>query len=331
LFDAHKLDISDEFREAIELLRGNDEKVRVLLNKADAVSTQQLMRVYGAQMWSLAKVVQTPEVPRVYIGSYWDKPYGNEEMSKLFEIEQRDLLKDLLDLPRNSAIRKVNELVKRTRLVRTHALILAHLRDKMPVLFGKDSAKEELIRNLDKEYIEIERASKVPLGDFPDVDRMRELLKTQDFTTFEKRSDRLFQQIDEVLNLDLPRLMKLVAPQRQKEETNPFADEPWVVSPDAKKVYDGIFFSLNPQGGRISGDAVRETLMNTGIGVPVLRKIWELVDFEKGGKLDADEFALALFLTEFMKQGNALPDQGLPQAFLPPSKRKATPKRGNPF
>lgn len=132
LFDAHKLDISDEFREAIELLKGNDEKVRVVLNKADSISTQQLMRVYGAQMWALGKVIQTPEVPRVYIGSYWEQPYQNEEMTKLFEVEQHDLLKDLLDLPRNSAMRKVNELVKRAHLVRTHALILAHLRDKMP-------------------------------------------------------------------------------------------------------------------------------------------------------------------------------------------------------
>lgn len=107
------------------------------------------------------------QVPRVYIGSYWDKAYQNEEMGKLFEAEQRDLLKDLLDLPRNSAIRKVNELVKRTRLVRTHALILAHLRDKMPVLFGKDAAKEELIRHLDKEYLEIERVTKVPLVRHP--------------------------------------------------------------------------------------------------------------------------------------------------------------------
>jgi len=203
----------------------------------------------------------------------------------------------------------------------------------MPVLFGKESAKEELIRHLDKEYIEIERTSKVPLGDFPDVERMRELLKSQDFTTFEKRSDRLFQQIDEVLNMDLPRLMRLVAPQPRKEVTNPFAEEPWVISVDAKKVYDGIFFSLNPQGGRISGDAARETLMNTGIGVPVLRKIWELVDFEKGGRLDADEFALALFLTEHVKQGNQLTDS-LPPAFMPPSKRKPGPsgaKRTNPF
>ena len=56
LFDAHKLDISDEFRNVIESLKGNDDKIRCILNKADQVDRQKLMRVYGALMWSLGKV-----------------------------------------------------------------------------------------------------------------------------------------------------------------------------------------------------------------------------------------------------------------------------------
>jgi len=48
LFDAAKLDISDEFKESIQILKGMDDKVRVVLNKADSVNGQQLMRVYGA-------------------------------------------------------------------------------------------------------------------------------------------------------------------------------------------------------------------------------------------------------------------------------------------
>ncbi len=35
----------------------------------DVVLVVQLMRVYGALMWSLGKVINTPEVMRVYIGS----------------------------------------------------------------------------------------------------------------------------------------------------------------------------------------------------------------------------------------------------------------------
>ena len=38
LFDAHKLDISDEFKAVIERLKGQDDKIRVILNKADQVS-----------------------------------------------------------------------------------------------------------------------------------------------------------------------------------------------------------------------------------------------------------------------------------------------------
>jgi hypothetical protein len=46
-------------------------------------------------MWSLGKVFKTPEVVRVYIGSFWNQPYQNQEFQSLFEAEQDDLLKDL--------------------------------------------------------------------------------------------------------------------------------------------------------------------------------------------------------------------------------------------
>ena len=41
LFDPHKLDVSDEFRHVISSLRGHDDMIRVVLNQADQVDTQQ--------------------------------------------------------------------------------------------------------------------------------------------------------------------------------------------------------------------------------------------------------------------------------------------------
>lgn len=118
LFDAHKLDISDEFKRAIDAVKGYDDKIRIILNKADMVDPQQLMRVYGALMWSLGKVLNTPEVARVYIGSFWDNPLHFDENRKLFELEEQDLFNDLKSLPKNAALRKLNDLIKRARLAK---------------------------------------------------------------------------------------------------------------------------------------------------------------------------------------------------------------------
>lgn len=122
LFDAHKLDISDEFKRAIDAVKGYDDKIRIILNKADMVDHQQLMRVYGALMWSLGKVLITPEVARVYIGSFWDNPLHFDMNRRLFELEEQDLFNDLQSLPKNAALRKLNDLIKRARLAKVNCL-----------------------------------------------------------------------------------------------------------------------------------------------------------------------------------------------------------------
>ena len=156
LFDAHKLDISDEFKKVLLALRGNDDKVRVVLNKADAVTTSQLMRVYGSMMWSLGKVINTPEVMRVYIGSFWNEPIKNQSLAALFENEMNDLIEDIKSIPRNGVLRKINELVKRARMAKVHALVIGHLRSQIP-MFGRKKKQKQLTENLAEEFFSVKK------------------------------------------------------------------------------------------------------------------------------------------------------------------------------
>ncbi|MED6172728.1 EH domain-containing protein 1, variant 2 [Stylosanthes scabra] len=212
LFDPHKLDISDEFKRVISSLRGHDDKIRIVLNKADQVDTQQLMRVYGALMWSLGKVLNTPEVMRVYIGSFNDKPV-NDAISgpigrDLFEKEQDDLLSDLKDIPKKACDRRINEFVKRARAAKIHACIISHLKNEMPVLMGKAKAQQKLIDNLAAEFVKVQREFHLPPGDFPEVEHFKEILSGFNIDNFERLKPKMIQAVDDMLAYDIPNLLK---------------------------------------------------------------------------------------------------------------------------
>lgn len=212
LFDPHKLDISDEFKRVITSLRGHDDKIRVVLNKADQVDTQQLMRVYGALMWSLGKVLNTPEVVRVYIGSFNDKPVNESAFGplgkELFEKEQDDLLSDLKDIPKKACDRRINEFVKRARAAKIHAYIISHLRKEMPAMMGKAKTQQKLIDNLADEFGKVQREFHLPPGDFPNVEHFKEILSGYSFDKFEKLKPKMIQAVDDMLGYDIPDLLK---------------------------------------------------------------------------------------------------------------------------
>ncbi|WKY11065.1 hypothetical protein Q1695_002976 [Nippostrongylus brasiliensis] len=361
LFDAHKLDISDEFKRCIEALSGNEDKIRIVLNKSDMVDHQQLMRVYGALMWSLGKVFKTPEVSRVYIGTFWDHPLHYDINRRLFQDEQHDLFQDLQALPRNAALRKLNDLIKRARLAKVHAFIISELRKQMPSMIGKDKKKKELIQNLDKIFEQIQREHNISPGDFPDVNKMRDKLQMQDFTRFNPLKPKLLDVVDGMLASDIARLMAQIPKeeaqitaaattnghvaeqptvkggafsQAQEAET-PFgfgrgegfdkgADESeWVVNRERNQA-DSTFESLGPVDGYLSGRAAKEHMVKSKLPNSVLGKIWKLADVDRDGQLDADEFALANYLINLKLEGHELPTE-LPKHLVPPSKRDMEP------
>uniref|UniRef100_G3N8N6 EH-domain containing 4 n=2 Tax=Gasterosteus aculeatus TaxID=69293 RepID=G3N8N6_GASAC len=346
LFDAHKLDISDEFSEAIRAFKGQDDKIRVVLNKADQVDTQQLMRVYGALMWSLGKVINTPEVVRVYLGSFWAKPLQNSENRRLFEAESQDLFKDIQSLPRNAALRKLNDLIKRARLAKVHAYIISYLKKEMPSLFGREKKKEELISRLPEIYCILQREHHISPGDFPNVAKMQAVIKGQRSMEVIVLSPKCTLGMD-VIVLSPKCTLGMERHTRKRTQTNskkysntafdgsqdgPFgrgygegisagADaEDWIVSRE-KHRYDEIFYMLTPVNGKITGVNAKKEMMNSRLPNTVLGKIWKLADCDHDGMLDDEEFALAQHLIKVKLEGYELPAE-LPEHLVPPSHRK---------
>ncbi|KAE9545626.1 hypothetical protein AGLY_001169 [Aphis glycines] len=359
LFDAHKLDISDEFRRSIEALRGHDDKIRIILNKADMIDHQQLMRVYGALMWSLGKVLQTPEVARVYIGSFWDKPLRYDGNRRLFEDEEQDLFKDLQSLPGNAALRKLNDLIKRARLAKVHAYIISALHKEMPALFRREGRKKELIKNLGTIYQNIQKEQQISPGDFPDLKKMQEVLVNLDFSKFQSLKPHLLEEVDKMLANDIAKLMAMIplqdmqnrkmnngeAEQQQQQQAmvkggafvsvqdtaSPFGykrgegidagkgETGWVVAKERQK-YDAVFNTLEKSDGKLSGAVAKAEMVKSKLPNSVLGKIWKLSDIDHDGFLDIDEFALAMHLIQVKLGGHDLPVE-IPDHLVPPSKR----------
>ena len=210
MFDAHKLDISDELKDVITLMIPYLDKIRIVLNKADSISTQQLLRVYGALMWSLGKVMNTPEVSRVYVGSFWDVPLQNTEQAELLQREEMDLLYDITTLPQQAVMRRINELVKRARSVKVHAYIIHYLRKQMPYNpWAKKEKQKRLIGRLENEFKAAARRYGLPVGDFPAPEPMRRALnEIKDIGEFPKLDKKRVREMDRVFSVDVPELLE---------------------------------------------------------------------------------------------------------------------------
>jgi GTPase SAR1 family protein len=345
LFDANKLDISDEFRAVIESMKGQDDKIRIVLNKADLVDHQELMRVYGALMWALGKVLNTPEVARVYIGSFWDNPLHFDANRRLFELEEQDLFRDLQSLPRNAAVRKLNDLVKRSRMVKVHAYIMSHLHAQMRTsVFGRAGKKRQIIKHLADTFTTIQRKYQISPGDFPNIQRMQEQLRHFDFNKLQPLKNKLLDAVDCMLAEDIAPLMQIIPrdgaclkiPDLRGGAFNgcdnsPFGvgrgegidsgrgDPIWIVARNRAK-YEEIFHSLNPVNGKLTGEAARAELVKSKLPNAVLARIWKLADIDQDGMLDIDEFGLALHLISVKNGGGDIPSL-LPDHLMPPAKR----------
>ncbi|KAK4123186.1 hypothetical protein N657DRAFT_664252 [Parathielavia appendiculata] len=96
---------------------------------------------------------------------------------------------------------------------------------------------------------------------------------------------------------------------------------PWAITKDEKTRYDALFRAWDGLNkGFIGGDQAIEIFGQSGLEKPDLERIWTLADNGNKGRLDLDEFAVAMHLIYRKLNGYPIPNQ-LPPELVPPSTR----------
>ncbi|XP_061653333.1 epidermal growth factor receptor substrate 15-like 1 isoform X3 [Phyllopteryx taeniolatus] len=127
-------------------------------------------------------------------------------------------------------------------------------------------------------------------------------------------------------NVSLSNLTQTEAPPKFRDTSSPLLSTPasdahWSIRPDEKGKFEGIFESLTPVKGFLSGDKVKPILINSKLPLDVLGKIWDLGDADKDGYLDKEEFIVVMHLVYRAMEKEPVPAV-LPPSLIPPSKRK---------
>lgn len=118
------------------------------------------------------------------------------------------------------------------------------------------------------------------------------------------------------------------------QQPQPPPGDEWAIGTREKETFDQVFSTLDTENrGYITGDQAVGFFSNSRLPEEVLAQIWDLADINSEGRLNRDEFAVAMFLIrqERTKRDprDTLP-QKLPSNLLPPSMRRAPPAASRP-
>lgn len=96
---------------------------------------------------------------------------------------------------------------------------------------------------------------------------------------------------------------------------------PWAITKEEKKRYDDLFHAWDGMNkGYIAGSQAIEIMGQSGLNKSDLERIWTLADNGNKGRLDLDEFAVAMHLIYRKLNGYPVPNS-LPPELVPPSAR----------
>ena len=223
LFDPTKLDVGTELESIFKTLKGRESKIHIIFNKADSIPPQELLRVYGALLWSLAPLINVTEPPKVYVGSFWDKPFQPNTYSDLFLAEERLLVHDLNDIIINQLQNKIAAVRRRAKAVRIHALLVDQyiqiFEEKRSFFGSSDDTFKKIVNNPDEFniYKSVLARSNVSEYDLPNPDSYKDFFAINSINSFEQLASHcslfsgcLLDHTEQAITQHLPQLLSAI-------------------------------------------------------------------------------------------------------------------------
>uniref|UniRef100_A0A8C7Z7F6 Sarcalumenin n=1 Tax=Oryzias sinensis TaxID=183150 RepID=A0A8C7Z7F6_9TELE len=220
VFDPTKLDVGGELEMLFRQMKGRESQIRLILNKADSLSTQDLMRVYGALFWSMAPLINVTEPPRVYVSSFWPFDYAVDTSRDLFMKEEISLLEDLNQVIENQIENKIAFIRQHAIRVRIHALLvdryLQTYHEKLGWFGDPHEVFQDIVNDPDKYYIfkSILAKTNVSKFDLPDKEAYQDFFGVNPVSHFKQLSQHcswsggcLLEKIERAISHELPSLL----------------------------------------------------------------------------------------------------------------------------
>ncbi|XP_026332272.1 sarcalumenin [Hyposmocoma kahamanoa] len=220
VYDPSKLDVGPETEAILDQLKGRESQTRIVLNKADTVKPEELMRVQSALIWNISPLMSSAQPPVMYTVSLWSMPYEPGAPVRLLQAQERELLRDLRQAIDKRIENKIASARRFAVRVRNHAKMvdcyLTTYYNHKTIFGNKKIIADAIIENPQNYHIYegLSTLTNISRYDLPDPETYRDFFRLNSLYEFQQLSATCtyfrgcpITRLDVAIAYDLPELV----------------------------------------------------------------------------------------------------------------------------
>ncbi|XP_045503966.1 sarcalumenin isoform X1 [Colias croceus] len=220
VYDPSKLDVGPETEAILDQLKGRESQTRIVLNKADSVKPEELMRVQSALIWNISPLMSSPQPPVMYTVSLWSIPFEATAPVRLLQAQERELLRDLRQAVDKRIENKIASARRFAVRVRNHAKMvdcyLTTYYNHKTIFGNRKLIADAIIENPQNYHIYegLSTLTNISRYDLPDPETYRDFFRLNPLYEFQQLSATCtyfrgcpINKLDVAIAYDLPELV----------------------------------------------------------------------------------------------------------------------------